>query len=128
MQDVHIRIWILTQAFRLLIVFVVFFIHAWTDPKFHRISPLIWPHINFPTLNSSHVLFAVTCVHRKYWSLFLFPNDSQVLVFLLYPMFSCIVICFHLVRYLDTIILANISTQMTPNSMFHLKVSILSNH
>ena len=40
--------------------------------------------------------------------------------------FVCI--CFHLVRYLDTIILAITFTRMTPNSTFHLSVRILWNH
>ena len=40
--------------------------------------------------------------------------------------FVCI--CFHLVRYLDTIILATTFTRMTPNSTFHLSVRILWNH
>ena len=39
--------------------------------------------------------------------------------------FVCI--CFHLVRYLDTILLAITSTRMTPNSTFHLSVRILWN-
>ena len=37
--------------------------------------------------------------------------------------FVCI--CFHLVRYLDTIILAITFTRITPNSTFHLSVRIL---
>ena len=40
--------------------------------------------------------------------------------------FVCI--CFHFVRYLDTIILAITFTRMTPNSTFHLSVRILWNH
>ena len=43
------------------------------------------------------------------------------------PMKFCF-ICFHLVRYLDTIILAITFTRMTPNSTFHLRVRILWNH
>ena len=42
------------------------------------------------------------------------------------PMNVCI--CFHLVRYLDTIILAITFTRMTPNSTFYLSVRILWNH
>ena len=40
--------------------------------------------------------------------------------------FVCI--CFHLVQYLDTIILAITFRRMTPNSTFHLSVRILWNH
>ena len=40
--------------------------------------------------------------------------------------FNCI--CFHLVRYVDTIILAITSTRMTRNSTFHLNVRIHWNH
>ena len=40
--------------------------------------------------------------------------------------FVCI--CFHLVRYLDTIILAITFRRMTPNSTFHSSVRILWNH
>ena len=42
------------------------------------------------------------------------------------PMKFCI--CFHLVRYLHTIIFAITFTRMTPNSTFHLSVRILWNH
>ena len=43
------------------------------------------------------------------------------------PMQFCC-ICFHLVRYFDTIILTITSSLMTPNSTFNLNVKILWNH
>ena len=41
---------------------------------------------------------------------------------------NLVCICFHLVRYLNSIILAITSTRMTPNSTFQLSVRILWNH